>query len=73
MIDSISASNGSTEGGQLLTITGRFFDETVSPADVKVGNDECVVQSLTDTRIVCRTPAEPAAPDVLYPGELGCL
>ena len=41
MIDSISPAVGSEAGGQLLTITGDFFDETKAPAEVKVGDDDC--------------------------------
>lgn len=59
MIDEISSNSGSTEGGQLLTITGKFFDETTSPAVVTVGGEDCTVQSVSDTDIVCLTPEKP--------------
>ena len=73
MIDSISPAVGSKAGGQLLTITGDFFDETKAPAEVKVGDDDCEVESITDTQILCRTPSKPADSDrnSSWPGKPG--
>ncbi|XP_067950540.1 fibrocystin-L-like [Watersipora subatra] len=70
-IDSISAQTGSIYGGQLLTITGRFFDESKSAPNVKVGDDECVVETLTPTEITCRTPPQPANSKDTYVGNRG--
>ncbi|XP_067950539.1 fibrocystin-L-like [Watersipora subatra] len=70
-IDSISAQTGSIYGGQLLTITGRFFDDSKSAPNVKVGDDECVVETLTPTEITCRTPPQPANSKDTYVGNRG--
>ncbi|KAF6034267.1 PKHD1L1 [Bugula neritina] len=69
-VTGISPTEGSTAGGQLLTITGTGFDDTTSP-DVKVGDDECEVVSVTDTEIMCRTPAEHSSVDDSYVGGRG--
>ena len=68
VIDSISPAIGSTAGGQLITITGDFFDESKADAEVLVGNTTCTVESVTDTQILCRTPAEPDSSPNSYPG-----
>lgn len=68
VIDSISPAVGSDAGGQLLTITGKFFDETKSPAEVKVGEETCVVESVSETQVLCRTPVKPSSALTAYPG-----
>lgn len=68
VIDSISPAVGSIVGGQLITITGDFFDESKAPAEVMVGNDTCTIESITDTQILCRTPAEQSGSPSSYPG-----
>ncbi|XP_012942613.1 fibrocystin-L [Aplysia californica] len=58
-ITGLSQSSGSTVGGTRLTISGQHFDETDAPVSVIVGESNCdVVGSITDTEIVCSTPAE---------------
>ncbi|XP_038131411.1 PKHD1 like 1, tandem duplicate 1 isoform X2 [Cyprinodon tularosa] len=71
-VTGVSPSKGSIMGGTLLTIHGRFFDQTDEPARVLVGGRPCEVQTVTDDRITCRT-AERAADDdrKLYPGGRG--
>ena len=68
MIDEISSSSGSNEGGQLLTIKGKFFDETTSPAVVTVGGEACAVQSISDAEVVCLTPVKPTDTPTSYAG-----
>ncbi|XP_052804443.1 fibrocystin-L-like isoform X2 [Mya arenaria] len=54
-ITSISPSSGDSLGDQLLTLAGSFFYEGVG---VTVCGDACAVESVTDTEIVCLTPAK---------------
>ncbi|KAM6974364.1 PKHD1 like 1, tandem duplicate 1, partial [Tautogolabrus adspersus] len=54
-VTGVSPKNGSTMGGTLLTVHGRFFDETDAPARVLVGGLPCDIQSVSDDRITCRT------------------
>lgn len=68
VIDSIFPAVGSNAGGQLLTINGKFFDETKAPAEVKVGEETCVAESVTRTEILCRTPVKPSSIRTKYPG-----
>ncbi|XP_053322520.1 fibrocystin-L [Spea bombifrons] len=70
-ITGIFPSSGSVEGGTLITIDGRFFDQTDSPAKVLVGGQDCVIIELTDTRITCRAPRKPLILPALYPGGRG--
>uniref|UniRef100_A0A8C5QTU9 Fibrocystin-L n=1 Tax=Leptobrachium leishanense TaxID=445787 RepID=A0A8C5QTU9_9ANUR len=70
-ITSISPSSGSVEGGTIITVTGRYFDQTDSPAKVHVGGQDCVVLSLTDTQITCKSPPKPATLPTLFPGNRG--
>ncbi|XP_037651430.1 PKHD1 like 1, tandem duplicate 1 [Sebastes umbrosus] len=55
-VTGVSPSVGSVMGGTLLTIHGRFFDQTDRPARVLVGGRPCEIQSVSDDRITCRTP-----------------
>ncbi|TKS89104.1 Fibrocystin-L Polycystic kidney and hepatic disease 1-like protein 1 [Collichthys lucidus] len=72
-VTGVSPSNGSVMGGTLLTIQGRFFDQTDRPARVLVGGRPCEIQSVSDESITCRT----ARQDVdmknmtVYPGGRG--
>ncbi|XP_011607160.2 fibrocystin-L isoform X2 [Takifugu rubripes] len=71
-VTGVSPSQGSTMGGTLLTIHGRFFDQTDQPARVLVGGLPCKIQSVSDDRITCET----AKPDrtrnmTIYPGGRG--
>ena len=53
---SMSPLTGSFGGGSLLTITGTGFDTETDPT-VTVCSADCAVESVTDTEIQCRTPA----------------
>ena len=72
-ISDISASSGSTEGGQLLTVTGAHFSNGSRqyPAKVMIGDQNCPVKEINAdlTEIVCETPSEPAATPNVYTGE----
>ncbi|XP_053571903.1 fibrocystin-L [Bombina bombina] len=68
---SVSPSVGSVQGGAIITITGRFFDQTNSPAKVLVGGQECQNLGLTDTTITCRVPSKPNMLSSFYPGGRG--
>ncbi|GCB68146.1 hypothetical protein scyTo_0010354 [Scyliorhinus torazame] len=57
-VTGIHPSEGSVEGGTLLTVTGRFFDETDAPARVTVGGQSCGILSINKTQITCRTSKE---------------
>ncbi|XP_033758178.1 fibrocystin-L-like [Pecten maximus] len=63
-IHSITPAIGSTEGGTIVTVAGRFFDETKSEAVVKIGGMGCEVMSINESVITCRTPR---APDKIKP------
>ncbi|XP_057684607.1 fibrocystin-L-like [Corythoichthys intestinalis] len=54
-VTGITPSDGSVMGGTLLTIHGRFFDETDQPACVLVGGLPCKIKSLRDDEITCMT------------------
>ncbi|MEQ2210509.1 hypothetical protein XENOCAPTIV_014654 [Xenoophorus captivus] len=69
-VTGVSPSKGSIMGGTLLTIHGRFFDQTDEPARVLVGGLPCEVQSVADDRITCRTAERRVNEDrKVYPGE----
>ncbi|XP_024153621.1 PKHD1 like 1, tandem duplicate 1 isoform X2 [Oryzias melastigma] len=72
-VTGVSPSEGSTMGGTLLTIHGRYFDQTDQPAQVLVGGLPCEVQSVSDDKILCRTAAHQMKSDntKLYPGGRG--
>ncbi|XP_059206673.1 fibrocystin-L-like isoform X1 [Centropristis striata] len=71
-VTAVSPSMGSVEGGTLLTVSGRFFDETDRPARVLVGGLPCEIESLSDNRITCRTPKHEMNSNVpVYPGGRG--
>lgn len=46
VVTGVSPSNGSVEGGTLLTVHGNFFDQTDQPARVLVGGNQSL-QKLT--------------------------
>ncbi|XP_054461971.1 PKHD1 like 1, tandem duplicate 1 [Anoplopoma fimbria] len=54
-VTGVSPSAGSVMGGTLLTIHGRFFDQTDRPARVLVGGLPCEIQTVSDNRITCRS------------------
>ncbi|XP_030644362.1 PKHD1 like 1, tandem duplicate 1 [Chanos chanos] len=70
-VTGISPSEGSVLGGTLLTIHGHYFDETDQPARVLVGGRECEIQSLSDERIICRTPQYEWRNTTVFPGGRG--
>uniref|UniRef100_A0A3B4U1D6 PKHD1 like 1, tandem duplicate 2 n=1 Tax=Seriola dumerili TaxID=41447 RepID=A0A3B4U1D6_SERDU len=71
-VTGVSPSNGSVVGGTLLTVHGRFFDQTDRPARVLVGGLPCEIQSVSDVRITCRTPERLISNDSgVYPGGRG--
>ena len=53
---SMSPASGSFGGGSLLTISGTGFDTNENPT-VTVCTDECTIESVSDSEIQCRTPA----------------
>ncbi|XP_058475058.1 PKHD1 like 1, tandem duplicate 1 [Solea solea] len=71
-VKGVSPSSGSVLGGTLLTIQGRFFDETDQPARVLVGGLPCEIQSLSDDMITCRTAEHRMNNKTsIYPGSRG--
>ncbi|KAM9340526.1 fibrocystin-L-like [Symphorus nematophorus] len=71
-VTGVSPSKGSIMGGTLLTIHGRFFDQTDRPARVLVGGLPCEIQSVSDKRIMCRTAKhEMNHNTTIYPGGRG--
>ncbi|XP_069076732.1 fibrocystin-L-like isoform X2 [Pleurodeles waltl] len=77
VVSGISPSAGSTKGGNLLTITGQYFDDTDQPISVLLGGHRCDVQSHTDTRITCKAPSKPTRDTfdftTLFPGGRGLM
>ncbi|CAF94002.1 unnamed protein product, partial [Tetraodon nigroviridis] len=68
-VTGVSPSKGSVEGGTLLTVDGRFFDQTDQPARVFVGGLPCEIENVSDDRITCRTAKQdPASKKTVYPG-----
>ncbi|XP_034748677.1 fibrocystin-L-like [Etheostoma cragini] len=71
-VTGVSPSMGSVLGGTLLTIYGRFFDQTDRPARVLVGGLPCEIQSVSDDRITCRTAKQELNNNAtVYPGGRG--
>ncbi|XP_042290990.1 PKHD1 like 1, tandem duplicate 1 [Thunnus maccoyii] len=71
-VTGVSPSVGSVMGGTLLTIHGRFFDQTDYPARVLVAGLPCKIQSVSDDRITCRTAEHQTNVNMtLYPGGRG--
>ncbi|XP_026156055.1 fibrocystin-L-like [Mastacembelus armatus] len=67
----VSPSKGSIMGGTLLTVHGRFFDQTNQPARVLVGGLPCRIQSVSDDSITCRTAECQVNNMTIYPGGRG--
>ncbi|KAK3587658.1 hypothetical protein CHS0354_042441 [Potamilus streckersoni] len=59
---SIYPTSGSTEGGLLLTIYGKYFDEhpPYTKARAYVGETICVVKEVQDTYLKCEVAASPS-------------
>ncbi|XP_062842250.1 fibrocystin-L-like [Trichomycterus rosablanca] len=72
-VTGVSPSEGSVLGGTLLTIQGRYFDQTDQPAKVLVAGSECTVQSVTDETIICRTPSYKWSNVTMFPGGRGLI
>uniref|UniRef100_A0A673UX60 Fibrocystin-L n=1 Tax=Suricata suricatta TaxID=37032 RepID=A0A673UX60_SURSU len=67
----ISPSRGSIQGGTVLTISGRFFDQTDFPVRVLVGGQACDILNVTENSICCKTPPKPDVLRTVYPGGRG--
>nr|XP_048313021.1 fibrocystin-L isoform X3 [Myodes glareolus] len=70
-VTTISPSKGSTQGGTVLTIHGRFFDQTDLPVRVLIGGQACDILNVTENSIHCKTPPKPKILKTLYPGGRG--
>ncbi|XP_053468790.1 PKHD1 like 1, tandem duplicate 1 [Ictalurus furcatus] len=70
-VTGVYPSQGSMLGGTLLTIRGKYFDQTDGPAMVLVGGQECTVKTVRDEAIVCATPAYEWSNMTLFPGGRG--
>ncbi|XP_061110160.1 fibrocystin-L-like isoform X2 [Conger conger] len=70
-VNRVSPSAGSLQGGTILTIDGRYFDETDRPAAVLVGGQDCKILSLSDDRITCMTPSHQMNNMTIFPGGRG--
>ncbi|KAJ8389418.1 hypothetical protein AAFF_G00119560 [Aldrovandia affinis] len=71
VVNRVFPSAGSLQGGTILTIEGRFFDETDRPAAVVVGGQDCEILSLSDERITCLTPEHQISNMTVFPGGRG--
>ncbi|XP_044933989.1 fibrocystin-L [Mustela putorius furo] len=67
----ISPSRGSIRGGTVLTISGRFFDQTDFPVRVLIGGQDCDILNVTENSICCKTPPKPEVLRTVYPGGRG--
>ena len=56
-LTNVSPNKGSYAGGSILTITGEGFGTVDSDVEVKVGNKNCEVLTVTDTTITCKQPS----------------
>ncbi|XP_069572864.1 fibrocystin-L-like [Brachyistius frenatus] len=71
-VTGVSPSHGSVMGGTLLTIHGRFFDQTDQPAHVLIEGLPCEIQSVAENRITCKTPRNQMNnKTTVYPGGRG--
>ncbi|KAI7798958.1 putative fibrocystin-L, partial [Triplophysa rosa] len=70
-VSGVSPSEGRVLGGTLLTIHGRYFDETDRPAVVLVGGHKCQIKKISDKKIVCVTPGYEKTNMTLFPGGRG--
>ncbi|KAM9385916.1 fibrocystin-L-like isoform 2-T2 [Pholidichthys leucotaenia] len=68
----VSPPEGSVLGGTLLTVQGRYFDQTDHPARVLIAGRPCKIHRLTNDSITCRTAEEPMNNDHgVHPGSRG--
>ncbi|XP_033757813.1 fibrocystin-L-like [Pecten maximus] len=71
-VTSINPTTGSVEGGTLISITGRNFDQTRNGAVVMVGGTPCTIKgSVTKTLITCETAAKPGSTPARHSGNRG--
>ncbi|XP_069051252.1 PKHD1 like 1, tandem duplicate 1 [Lepisosteus oculatus] len=70
-VGGVSPSEGSLQGGTILTINGHYFDETDRPAQVLVGGQKCPILSLSDGQITCQSPVFTPTNITLFPGGRG--
>ncbi|XP_007188845.2 fibrocystin-L isoform X1 [Balaenoptera acutorostrata] len=70
-VTTISPSQGSIQGGTMLTISGQFFDQTDFPVRVFVGGQACDILNVTENSICCKTPPKPDILRTVYPGGRG--
>lgn len=63
VVTAVSPSSLSTSGGQVLTITGQFYPQSLTEANsfsdfavTFTGGSKCLVTSVSSTSIVCTTP-----------------
>ncbi|XP_030597029.1 PKHD1 like 1, tandem duplicate 1 [Archocentrus centrarchus] len=71
-VTGVFPSEGSVMGGTLLTVQGRFFDETDQPARVLVGGLPCEIQSVAANQITCKTAEyQMNETTAVYPGGRG--
>uniref|UniRef100_UPI003AACF14E PKHD1 like 1, tandem duplicate 1 n=1 Tax=Centroberyx gerrardi TaxID=166262 RepID=UPI003AACF14E len=70
-VTGVSPSKGSVLGGTLLTVHGRFFDQTDADAVVLVGGRRCEIQSVSDDRIMCKTAEQQMSNMTGFPGGRG--
>uniref|UniRef100_W5M5C1 PKHD1 like 1 n=1 Tax=Lepisosteus oculatus TaxID=7918 RepID=W5M5C1_LEPOC len=70
-VGGVSPSEGSLQGGTILTINGHYFDETDRPAQVLVGGQKCPILSLSDGQITCQSPVFTPTNMTLFPGGRG--
>ena len=57
LVTGVAPNLGSIHGGTDISIDGVGFDPTFGRVSVTVGGKQCVVKSVTYTRVVCATPS----------------
>ena len=57
LVTGVTPNLGSIHGGTDISIDGVGFDPTFGRVSVTVGGKQCVVKSVTYTRVVCATPS----------------
>mmetsp|Transcript_24301 Transcript_24301/g.21478 ORF Transcript_24301/g.21478 Transcript_24301/m.21478 type:complete len:395 (-) Transcript_24301:735-1919(-) len=60
-VNSVSPSSGTSAGGTAITISGSGFGTNAADVSVLIDGNECSIDTITDSEIVCTSPA---APDV---------
>ncbi|KAL4228553.1 Fibrocystin-L [Mactra antiquata] len=62
-ISSVDPTRGGTGGGTTLTITGSGFGNVAGSVSVSIDDAECIVNTVSDTEIVCVTGEHPGSVD----------